>query len=145
MSALARRSKAHWGYPPEFLEACTEELTIDQARLADGNYPCFVAEHAGTVLGFYALDRISDSLVELDALFVEPANIRSGIGRALVRHAVAEARALGARRLVIQGDPNAAGFYTAMGARPCGERESASIPGRMLPLFEIDLAVEAPD
>ena len=31
ISALALRSKAHWGYDPAFLEACREDLTIDPA------------------------------------------------------------------------------------------------------------------
>jgi hypothetical protein len=36
---------------------------------------------------------------------------------------------------VIQGDPNAAEFYQRCGARKIGERPSASIPGRVLPLY----------
>ena len=40
---------------------------------------------------------------------------------------------------MIQGDPNAEGFYLRCGAVRIGERESASIPRRMLPLFEIRL------
>lgn len=29
ISALAQRSKAHWGYGQEFLVACRDDLTID--------------------------------------------------------------------------------------------------------------------
>jgi hypothetical protein len=32
---------------------------------------------------------------------------------------------------------HAAGFYAAIGARAIGSRESASIPGRELPLYEL--------
>jgi len=42
--------------------------------------------------------------------------------------------------MIIQGDPNAEGFYRAMGAERIGEQESHSIPGRMLPLFSLSLA-----
>jgi hypothetical protein len=44
---------------------------------------------------------------------------------------------LGARTLVIQGDPNAAAFYAAAGALLVGERPSASSAGRALPLYEL--------
>ena len=40
---------------------------------------------------------------ELEQLFVEPRHIRSGVGRALLAHAVTEARRRGAERLTILG------------------------------------------
>jgi len=61
------------------------------------------------------------------------------VGQVLVTHACAEARRLGRRVLVIQGDPNAAGFYEACGARQVGWQPSTSIPGRLLPLFRLEL------
>ena len=42
--------------------------------------------------------------------------------------------------MVIHGDPHAAAFYEASGAVEIGRVESQSIPGRLLPLYEIDLA-----
>jgi len=44
----------------------------------------------------------------LNKLFIEPRHIRSGGGRALLAHAIAEARRRGAGRLTILADPNAA-------------------------------------
>ena len=41
--------------------------------------------------------------------------------------------------MIIQGDPNAKNFYLKVGAKLIGERESASIPGRYLPVFIINL------
>jgi hypothetical protein len=46
---------------------------------------------------------------------------------------------MGATKLIIQGDPNAERFYIAAGGVRTGTRESASIPGRFLPTFAIDL------
>jgi predicted N-acetyltransferase YhbS len=74
---------------------------------------------------------------------VEPGRLRAGVGRALLARAAAAARALGAERLQIQGDPHATGFYVACGARPVGELASGSIPGRMLPLFELSIDDDA--
>jgi hypothetical protein len=46
---------------------------------------------------------------------------------------------LGVSTIVIQGDPNAEDFYLSCGAKASGYRESASIPGRQLPVFTIKL------
>jgi len=46
------------------------------------------------------------------------------------------------KTLVIQSDPNVEKFYRAAGGRSIEMRESASIPGRNLPLFIIELISE---
>ena len=137
LSGVAFRSKAHWGYSPAFMAACRAELTLSPAQILE--HPTFVVEAPQGVLGFYALEHVSATHVDLAHLFVEPAAHGRGLGRALLTHARGEARARGYRVLVIQGDPNAVGFYEACGATLVGSRPSASIPGRALPLLEIAL------
>jgi hypothetical protein len=73
----------------------------------------------------------------LEDLFVEPDAIGTGVGAALFRHAVRRAASGGTTVLSIDADPNAAGFYVAMGAVRVGESPSASIPGRVLPRLEV--------
>ena len=80
-----------------------------------------------------------DGGAELDALFVEPAAMGQGVGRRLWQHAVATAATLGYSEIVLQSDPQAEGFYLAMGARRAGESESTVMPGRMLPLMRFRL------
>lgn len=41
--------------------------------------------------------------------------------------------------MLIQSDPNAKSFYLKVGGQLIGERKSASILGRYLPVFKIDL------
>ena len=77
--------------------------------------------------------------LDLDKLFVEPQQIRTGVGRVLMAHAIDEARRRGAKRLTILSDPYAAGFYERNGARRIGEAPSDAIPGRSVPLYEIKL------
>lgn len=137
LSDLAFRSKAYWGYPREFMEACREELSITELELHE--HAAHVLECDDLVVGFYALEHVSEEAVELLHLFVEPSHIRGGFGRALVKHACAAARAGGYRTLVIQSDPHATRFYESMGANVVGSRASASIPGRTLPLLELPL------
>jgi len=137
LSELALRSKGYWGYSQEFLDACREELGYSSQDIRDGTF--IAAEIDGEIIGFYALELRSPIQIELEALFVEPAFIGRGYGRGLMDHAKATAARMGAETMVIQGDPNAEAFYRAAGARCVGSKESASIPGRMLPLLEIEL------
>ncbi len=140
LTALARRSKAHWGYSAEFLTACEDELTYTAEQIRAPGWRFGVGEVGGACVGFYALVRRSPEETELEALFVEPVHIGRGHGGRLLEHAKAAAAADGAARLLIQGDPNAAGFYEAAGGVLVGRRESGSVPGRHLPLYALDLS-----
>ena len=137
ISALAFRSKAHWGYSAEFMAACRAELTYAPEAIERGEF--VVAHVGGRIAGFTALVRLSDDEIELDAMFVDPLDIGRGYGRMLIEGAVQTAAQRGAKRLVIQADPNAEPFYLSVGARRIGTRESASIPGRQLPLLAVEL------
>jgi N-acetylglutamate synthase-like GNAT family acetyltransferase len=139
LSELALRSKAHWGYSPEFIEACRAELSYREEQLQSKHMRFFVLESTEIVIGFYALTLQSGRAAELEALFVEPRFIGKGFGRVLIEDAKSVAATLGAASLIIQGDPNAERFYLAAGGVLSGTRESASIPGRFLPTFEISL------
>lgn len=137
LSDLALRSKAHWGYSDAFLEACRDELSLAAADF--GTDVVFVLERGHEIAGFYVLEPLSADDVELGFLFVEPAEMGRGCGKRLLAHARDEAKRRGWRRIVVQSDPNAAAFYASCGARVVGVAPSASIPGRELPLLEIDL------
>ena len=134
LSRLAIRSKAYWGYTEEELMAFRKELTVEAAALVKDR--AHVAEHEGTIVGFYTLADLPESKIELGHLFVDPSGLRQGYGAALLDHACSTARAEGFPSLEIQSDPNAAGFYRAHGARFLRD-DPSSIPGRMLPVFEM--------
>jgi len=132
LSALAFASKACWGYDDAFMEACREELMIRPVDLEHAKVRVAVAT---TIVGFHGID--GD---ELRWMFVAPAATGRGIGAALFADALEVARSAGLGTLRIDSDPNAAGFYERMGARRVGETPSASIRGRHLPVFLIDLS-----
>ena len=139
ISALAIRSKAHWGYSDEFMKACREELTYTESQIESTDYEFYVCEAEGKIAGFYALEILGNNDAELEALFVEPEMIGRGFGRTLIEHAKLRAIDLGVRRIVIQGDPHAQAFYEAAGGVRDGRRESGSIPGRFLPVYRIEI------
>jgi GNAT superfamily N-acetyltransferase len=139
LSELCVRSKASWGYDEAFMALAGVVLEVSADQIERGDV--WVAIGAdGETAGVVALgpgDR-PDTL-DLDKLFVEPQRIRTGVGRALIAHAIDEARRRGSRRLTILSDPHAAGFYENNGARLIGEAPSDAIPGRSVPFYEIEL------
>jgi GNAT superfamily N-acetyltransferase len=95
------------------------ELPLEQIR-AGG---VFVAEVAGVAMGFAAILPREDGDFELDALFVEPSSWRQGIGRALIEHCAAAAKAGGAGSLHVVGNPHAEDFYNACGFDLLGTKQ----------------------
>ncbi len=134
LSALALRSKAHWGYDAAFPDACRPELTLRDDDLADRR--TLVAELDGRPAGFGTLEG-RPPYGELGMLFVEPAAIGRGVGGSLLAALVAAAREERFTRLAIDADPNALAFYLAHGAVRVGEVASGSVPGRVLPQLEL--------
>ena len=137
LSALALRSKAHWGYDDDFLAACRDDLTLTADDIETSTV--YVCDGADAPAGFYRLLLQDDGVAELDALFVEPAAIGKGVGKCLWQHALDTAANLGCSEIVLQCDPQAEGFYLAMGAKRAGELESTVMPGRLLPLMRFRL------
>jgi GNAT superfamily N-acetyltransferase len=138
LSELALRSKGCWGYDAEFLEACRAELTLapeDLARLTVR----VVERTDGHVIAFYALGPLDGSAGEVCFFFVDPPFMGTGIGRRLFEDLLATARSAEIRSLRIEADPGAASFYERMGAARVGETPSSSIPGRVLPTYQLTL------
>lgn len=136
LSDLCFRSKAVWGYDEEFMEACRRELSFRREDLEQTHVA--VAEENGRILGVVQI-KISAGAAELMKLFIEPKALHRGIGSALFAWATDVSRSIGASRIVIEADPDAAPFYHKMGARDAGEAPSGSIPGRMLPRLTFDV------
>ncbi len=114
LSEICVAAKSYWGYPQEWMRAWSGLLRVT---------PEYIQEHSvykglveDKVVSWYALVGIGEVVV-LDHLWVQPAYIRQGIGQALFQHALKTAADLGAKKMEIEADPNARGFYEKMGAR----------------------------
>src|SRR5579859_2081735 len=128
LTDLCLRSKAVWGYDEAFLHACRAELAITPESIRMSHVQ--VAEIDGALAAVAQLT-VTGEEAELDKLFVDPARLRSGAGRALFRWAVSTARGSGAQALLIASDPGAAAFYRRVGAIDDGVVPSGSVPGRL--------------
>lgn len=120
LSELALRSKAHWGYSPAQLEAWRADLTLSPLWIS--LHPTYVAEIGGQTAGFFAL-LTEHGFWKLEHLWVAPEAMGQGVGRSMLAHAMAVAKQVGAKELIIDSDPNAEGFY-----RACGAVRIGSIP-----------------
>lgn len=136
MTGLVRRSKAHWGYPPEFMAHFWSGLAIRQAHLALGRY--VVARRAGRLVGI-----VGRRGRALEDLFVAPEAIGSGLGRMLLRWALDDARRDGILLVLVDSDPHALRFYRRAGGWPVGATPSPwpGDPARRLPRLRLLTAV----
>ncbi len=138
LTALALRSKSYWGYDDAFMKAATAELTVTPERIETEEIT--VAVSGGTIAGMVALRRSSeDRVLELEDMFVDPSHIGTGLGSLLMAHTEMRARKRGARRVEVNADPHAQGFYERCGYRLIGTCVSTSIPGRTLPRLALNL------
>src|SRR3954470_164663 len=104
LTEIACAAKRHWNYPDAWIRRWEKSLTISCEYLV--KTPTFVADSEDRLVGFCAVQTIADEAL-LDHLWVLPSCMRRGIGRALFQRAEEVARARGARRMKIVGDPHA--------------------------------------
>jgi GNAT superfamily N-acetyltransferase len=136
LTKVALDAKRYWGYPEHWIKHWESDLTISSDFILDNHV--YVAEEDGQIQGFYALI-VSGDRAELDHMWVAPACIGTGIGKALFLDAMERAASLKVLAVEISADPNAAGFYRRMGATDVGETD-ASFDGvtRKLPRLKIE-------
>jgi len=136
LTGIARAAKGHWGYPEELLDLWRRDLTVTPAFVA--RQPVYCAIEGNEIVGFYGISG-RGPVRELEHMWVHPRHIGAGIGRVLFDHLIGRLRAMHVTRLEVASDPNAAGFYRKMGARPIG-RVPSKPAGRTLPLFLVRVA-----
>ena len=140
LTEIAHAAKRHWGYPEAWIHRWSEQLTVTERTVEVQRV--FLLEERGETHGFYALSGTAP-VVELEHLWVDPPAMGRGLGRRLLDHARAEARASGARTIEIDSDPYAESFYERMGARRIGKtpapvdgEEERYLPRMALPLTD---------
>ena len=109
LHALTVSSKAHWGYPDDFLAAFASGLDLSPEYIARHDVRVAVSEDH--IVGFAAL--VGDGATRvLDHLWVTRSWIGRGVGTLLFLDACQRASAGGASRLELEAEPHAVGFYT---------------------------------
>ncbi len=136
LTGLALRSKAHWGYAKAQLEVWAPQLEVAPAWVAMRQVHVALIDEV--ILGFFVVLGGAGQW-RLEHLWVEPAAMGKGIGRALLERACRLARSLGACELMIDADPNAEGFYLACGAQRVAALAAPidNAPSRTLPVMRL--------
>lgn len=138
LNAMILRSKAYWGYGEAMMAKMETVLRLDPEAARNGraiaawseSVPLGIAQMCEPLSGQHP------RRMDLDLLFIAPEAIGTGLGAALYHWALDQARASDAEIMGILSDPNARGFYTAMGAIFIEDRPSELIENRALPWLE---------
>lgn len=117
---ITAAAKGHWGYPASLVLPWAAAYDFSARRLASREI--FVAVAGDRPVAWAGLAPPGGGIALLDDLWVEPAAMGGGVGRALFRAALRRARDLGATSVEWETDPNATGFYERMGAHRVGQR-----------------------
>ncbi len=99
-------------------EAGANHFRLDEDEVAERRGAFLVACVAGTPVGCGAVRRIDEHVAEIKRVYVMPAARGHGVGRAMLSALEAEARRLGANRLVLETgtrQPEALGLYERAG------------------------------
>jgi GNAT superfamily N-acetyltransferase len=114
LGALHRRSSYVWEEDRANLEAHPDALGVATEAIAEGRVRVAVGAD-GELHGFSVVAAAPGCVCVLDDLFVEPASMRQGIGRALVEDAVAWALRAGCREMAVVAHPRNFPFYESVG------------------------------
>jgi GNAT superfamily N-acetyltransferase len=135
LDGICFRAKAHWGYDAAFMESVRDQIRVSAEAMALARV--WVAVDAGDrALAVTQVDRLDAVSADLTLMFVAPEAMGQGLGRALFAQAILLAQELRVRDLLIDADPGAVGFYTAMGAERIGATPTG-YQGRLLPKFRM--------
>ena len=137
LTSLARASKAHWGYPKEWLDLWEADLAISSETIqrAIG----YVAEVGDDIVGFWVRVPLDSEQPTPGWLFIDPKYMGQGLAQALWTELRKDASELGITSFVIEADPNAVGFYQKLGAETIDQKESSVIPGRIIPVLRLPI------
>ncbi len=139
ITALAIRSKRHWGYSDEFMAALIQELTFQEADLEDERTRVEVFEgDDGRLIGALRMRRRTE-LAYLEDLWIDPEAIGRGYGRIGFERACAIGREWGKGVMELEADPFAEPFYLHVGAVRVAMSPVPRVPGRAVPLMRYSL------
>jgi GNAT superfamily N-acetyltransferase len=113
LETLQRRSSDVWEDYREALAANPDAIELPQSFI-DKAWVRVAVDDEDAPIGFSVVIPGRGAAHELDGLFVEPARMFCGVGRALVADAAARASAQGADCLEVTAGP-AGGFYEKLG------------------------------
>lgn len=137
LTELTIRSKSYWNYGIKQIEEWRDDLTITADFIERTEiYKLMVRE---AIVGYYAFSAQNEKEVELEFLFVDPWFIGQGYGGVLMSDFLQRIIISNYKKVRVEADPNAEGFYALVGFEVVGKLQS-SIEGRFLPIMELHVS-----
>lgn len=146
LTKISFGSKGYWGYPKEFYDIWSKELTISSDYIQ--NNDVFVFERDGKIIGYYSIVELKDNIeisgiriskgFWLEHMFIEPRSIGKGIGTKMFCHLRKRCGCRGINKLGILADPNSRGFYEKMDCEYKREYPS-TIKNRTTPYLQLKM------
>ena len=124
LRAIAAAAKGHWGYDRALVAEWAASIEFPPEKVV------FAEDHG------WASVLLHDDVCRLEDLWVEPAAMGRGLGRALFERAAAYGREHGCTRMEWEAEPNAIGFYERLGATYLRDSEPSEW-GRVLAVMGI--------
>jgi GNAT superfamily N-acetyltransferase len=134
LTAIAKRSKAYWGYSREQIEAWDALLTVTPEYIIKNETYKLVS--GDQIIGYYSIIKTDTATLTLDNLFILPEFIGKGFGKQLMLDLFEKAASNSYTSIILHADPNAESFYSKFGFVTIGQIET-SVPGRSLPEMKI--------
>lgn len=131
LSDIAKKSKAYWNYPQDWLELWEEDLTISEEYIQ--NHNVFHLETEGEIAGFYSFYP-EDTNARLEHFFIHPNYIGKNIGKILITDFFEKIKDSNFEKIILDADPNAVGFYKKFGFETVNMKPT-KIAGRFLPVM----------
>ena len=138
-TAAVRVLCAGW-YSCEQIGVWTGRLGPDSYRAALERCEIVVAEREDEIVGFGQIDVMR---AEIEAVYVVPAAVRSGVGSALLAHLEAMARDHGLQHLALCASLNAESFYARRGYRARGRENHALTTAMAVDCIRMDKVLAA--
>lgn len=146
LTKISFDSKGYWGYPKEFYDIWSNELTISTDYIQKNDV--FVFENDSVIISYYSIVELKDDIEVsgvriskgfwLEHMFVEPLSIGKGIGTKMFDHLRKRCAYRGINKLGILADPNSRGFYEKMGCEYKREYPS-TIKNRTTPYLQLKI------
>ncbi len=132
LSNIAKASKNYWKYPEEFMRIWDDDLTVSAEFISENNV-FHLENNDGEIIGFYSFFKEGEN-VRLEHLFILPKFIGQKFGDLLMKDFLKKMESFDAKKLILDADPNAAGFYEKFGFRTA-ELKKSVIKNRELPVM----------
>jgi len=137
LTDITKKSKAYWNYSEDLLLAWDEALTITEDYL--NSTPVFKLVIDEKAVGYYSYFVEQDQTIKLDNLFILPQYIGKGMGRYLMTDFLKRIQNQNFKRIYLDAEPYAEGFYKKHGFNTTGSIETA-IKGRFMPVMELKIS-----